>query len=69
MKKGQKLGLTKTKGLIKGAYDLYEITGLSLGKLALIAGWLKLRADAGNVLAEEILQSLGEIPYTQTISE
>ena len=56
-KKGSALALVKTRGIEPGSYDLYDIRGLTLGKLDLIIRGLEGIAGM-STLAMEILAML-----------
>ena len=55
---GSKFGVVKTRGLKKGNYDLYDLRGLSLGKLGCIRNALYRHALEGSVLADEIREEM-----------
>jgi hypothetical protein len=59
--KGSKLCLIKTEGLQPGNYPLYNLQGLSLGKLSLLMGLLNTASTQGDVLAKEILTVIGDV--------
>jgi hypothetical protein len=53
MLEGSKLGVVKTAGLSRFDFDLYNIEGLSLGKLKLISRLLQNEVDR-NEIARDI---------------
>jgi hypothetical protein len=57
--KGSKLGVVQTQGLMSGSYPLYDLKGLSAGKLQLI---IDLLTDAKGLpaaaLAHDILSAI-----------
>lgn len=69
--KGKSLAVVKTLGREKGQYDLYDLVGLSLGKLEVIKAALEGCFDNGNVrhpLADELLAVINKnLDYQQTI--
>ena len=68
--KGTSLKVVKTTGQNPGNYDLYNIQGLSLGKLDVIRRALEAYSGSvvGSVLAPEILAAIGTIDERQTIN-
>ena len=65
-KKGSPLGLVKTKGQQVGQFDLYDLRGMSLGKVECIKRALE--AMTGSPLAEELLSHLRNLDQNQTIA-
>ncbi len=64
-KKGCKFAIVKTLGREKGNYDLYNIEGLTLGKLDTIRNALE---SYDGILAREILAVINQNrDYQQTI--
>jgi hypothetical protein len=59
--KGSKLSLITTEGLQPGNYPLYNLQGLSLGKLSLLRRLLNIASTQGDVLAKEILTVLEQL--------
>lgn len=53
--KGSKLSLVETQGLTPDAYHLYNLQGLSAGKVQLILDLLTDAKVKGNALAEDII--------------
>jgi hypothetical protein len=75
MRKGKSLALTQTRGREVGQFDLFDIEGLSLGKVDLIRCCLWQYHDTlvagglgSNVLLDEILGVLSKMPKCQTIN-
>ncbi len=67
--KGSSLQVQKTSGLQPGNYDLYDIKGLTLGKLKCIQSALGFyQANFSSVLVDEIMAAIGEIDVHQTIN-
>lgn len=67
-KKGSHLELVKTKGIESGAYDLYNLRGLTLGKVLCIRRALEVIAPLrGSPIAYELLAQFREIDQDQTI--
>ena len=53
--KGSKLALVQTQGLTPDAYPLYNLTGLSAGKVQFLLDLLTDAKSRGNALAEDII--------------
>lgn len=53
--KGVKMSLVQTQGLKSGDYPLYNLVGLSAGKVQCILDALTDKAANGSVLAKEIV--------------
>ena len=69
MKKGSTLKVEKTLGLDAGSYDLYDLRGLSLGKLNAIKNALMLYNDNSySPGASELLGTLRMLDNGQTIN-
>jgi hypothetical protein len=70
-KKGSSLTVVQTRGRDPGAFDLFDIRGLSLGKLHFVHRLLTERVDQHptDVLALEILSAIGPLPQAQTVME
>jgi hypothetical protein len=66
--KGTEVKIVKTTGKDAGQYDLYNLCGLSLGKLLLIQRSLKLNAANGDVLAAELVAQMGTLDENQTMN-
>ena len=66
--KGSSLKVVKTAGRDAGSYDLYDLRGLTLGKLDLIHTLVSLEANKGGVLAKEIVAAIGILDEHQTIN-
>lgn len=71
MKKGQKLGVEKTRGLDASSYDLYNLVGLSLGKLEAIRQLCMTECECRGSLEPicvDILNAIGKTDPQQTIN-
>ena len=67
-KKGSHLRLVKTRGIEHGSYDLYDLRGLTLGKVLCIRRALEVIAPLANSpIAYELLAQFREIDQEQTI--
>ena len=66
---GSPLEVLKTKGQFDGQYDLYDIRGLSLGKIACIKRALQELAKQGynTLLCDEILPLFDGLDEVQTV--
>lgn len=64
--KGSPLKLVKTAALVPGGYDLYDIRGLSLGKLMAIADAVHGLPDTA--ITQEISALLRNIDERQTVN-
>jgi len=70
MKKGKQLGVVKTLGEYRGNYDLYNIEGLTLGKLKLISRLLENEVEM-NQIARDIYLAINRHPLdeNQTVNK
>jgi hypothetical protein len=64
MKKGTHLHLEKTLGSNQGDFDLYDLKGLSLGKVYCIKAAL---TNHGSAVAKDIIDAINKIDNRQTI--
>jgi hypothetical protein len=69
MRKGKQLALVQTRGVEHGQYDLFDLEGLSLGKVEMIRRALaRDRSSLDFEIYDELLAVLKNLPVHQTIN-